>query len=935
MRRASSAAGTFAPANRTGVPVETCSAPLSTPALRYAAVNLLTGQPLYFIVEAKSRVKDLLSQARRHLAGMGMLASELLGLAVMQDGEWLFLDPESKLAKFATKQWKSPTNFGLDCEGNPALVLNLRVQFYVESPLLLRDPISRLHYYLQLRENLLQPERVCPSEEQLLQLLGYALQADLSDFDVTKHKENAYFNPTEFVPKHAVERMGADRLVCLASEMHLSLRGTSTSEAQVRFINEACSPQSSLNLQLHRLQRVKREVIPSAWLGVGARGIDIFEQINDRAEKEITASFPWVHIARVGFDRKKFEVRGGQNGKTVKKYFYTGSAERSCCLLHLCRSAHQYVMSLGPRLAQLRLEQEEAERRRLRYCSLVPRRKTASNDSDLLLLGSKALRSEQRESVISSASSNTTSGIVSDRVLSFDESEDDLEREIMINSPPVPIAISSVESLALDHLQDQEEPTDDEDELEDEVDSPPAGPQSPGTPGAAEGSSQCSSSGSTIKHAKEVSAGGSSLELGYSHTAQNSLSETAVSEPLDYSVTSAQASAGAYPSRAPSVSLTLDSNSDYVQLPPLEDVPRPSISVTIPMPSLAVNKKPAATPQPPQLVVTRNNYLDVRASGAMTTVYARQISQSQIEQFQQQLCSDLDYVIFPVRDPAISRQEYADHKMLTRILPPPPYCSSKSSHMYRSAPNVQALGATVRLPSFQYGQSNLAALRCLSTHSLSRTNLDNPLPPSRAASDDNLLSPQVPPRPPPRPSSMAPRVVVPPRIPRFPSSHQTTASPPSTMHAAPTVYPKLSLSMPRASSVHSISPPAPPPHTSNSSPAVMNAGTSGPPPSSKLEVSKSKLDIRKLREKSKNLDLPLIQALCNDRSLLRQTREVSKKTAHHGIARVNLFPRGQLNGNRGMKTRQTAHTHPTQVIATPKKSPKSPTESAIADLMAN
>lgn len=32
------------------------------------------------------------------------------------------------------------------------------------------------------------------------------------------------------------------------------------------------------------------------------------------------------------------------------------------------------------------------------------------------------------------------------------------------------------------------------------------------------------------------------------------------------------------------------------------------------------------------------------------------------------------------------------------------------------------------------------------------------------------------------------------------------------------------------------------------------------------------LDIRSLREKSKNLDLPLISALCNDRYLLKQTK---------------------------------------------------------------
>lgn len=151
---------------------------------------------------------------------------------------------------------------------------------------------------------------------------------------------------------------------------------------------------------------------------------------------------------------------------------------------------------------------------------------------------------------------------------------------------------------------------------------------------------------------------------------------------------------------------------------------------------------------------------------------------------QRQLCSDVDYVIFPVRDPAISRQEYADHKLLTRLLPPP-YCSSKSSLLYRSAPNVQALGATVRPPSVQFAagaqSSNLAALRCFSTHSLTRANFENAPPPARAASDDNLLSPQPPPRPPPRPPPMVPRVSVPARPPRFPSTHQIPVSHLSTI----------------------------------------------------------------------------------------------------------------------------------------------------------
>uniref|UniRef100_A0A1E1W8X4 Uncharacterized protein n=5 Tax=Pectinophora gossypiella TaxID=13191 RepID=A0A1E1W8X4_PECGO len=51
----------------------------------------------------------------------------------------------------------------------------------------------------------------------------------------------------------------------------------------------------------------------------------------------------------------------------------------------------------------------------------------------------------------------------------------------------------------------------------------------------------------------------------------------------------------------------------------------------------------------------------------------------------------------------------------------------------------------------------------------------------------------------------------------------------------------------------------------------------------KVKDSNCDLDIKTLREKSKNLDLPLIAALCNDRSLLKQTKafgapKLSKQT---------------------------------------------------------
>ena len=93
----------------------------------------------------------------------------------------------------------------------------------------------------------------------------------------------------------------------------------------------------------------------------------------------------------------------------------------------------------------------------------------------------------------------------------------------------------------------------------------------------------------------------------------------------------------------------------------------------------------------------------------LATVYTNQVSLSQIEQFKAQLYSDVDYVIYPMKDPALSRQEYIDAKQgqviatqaqqggggsssnsFGYIAPPPPYRGPKLSPLYRSTPNVAA-----------------------------------------------------------------------------------------------------------------------------------------------------------------------------------------------------------------------------------------------------
>ncbi|PSN49531.1 hypothetical protein C0J52_04976 [Blattella germanica] len=320
---------------------------------------------------------------------------------------------------------------------------------------------------------------------------------------------------------------GDQQLVQTVTALHRENHGITKAEAELLYIREASSSEASTrthNAHLYRLKHKKQEVGQgSVWLAICAKGIEIYE-------------------------RKKFEIRALNWATSGEKFtYYTNSDEKSKHLLFLCRETHQFSMAIQPRLSEVRRKEEE----------------------------------------------------VSDRVQSLDESEDDLEIEIMINSPPAP----SVESLALAHLRDAPDVLQARDSSvpsprshcskggDVESSTPPlvaSQKQSPSgstgiggaaTPATTDGS-QCSSSCSTVVvagAALAVSSGGcsggtangssvpsmearrrastsSSLELGYSHTAQNSaVSDSASTCPeleLDYSVQSAHTSSGIYTLRS-------------------------------------------------------------------------------------------------------------------------------------------------------------------------------------------------------------------------------------------------------------------------------------------------------------------------------------------------------------------------------------------------
>ncbi|XP_011696231.1 PREDICTED: protein expanded [Wasmannia auropunctata] len=1066
------------------------------------------------------------------------------GLARVFDGEYLFVDPENKLSKYAPKNWRNSHTYGLDSSGRPAFVLYFRVRFYIDTPLLLSDETTRHHYYLQLRDNVVrhgggveslhphhplhEPSIVTP----LLVLAGLALQADLGDYSEERHRPHAgsvgYCKSTDYLPPHMC--LESNVLTVLATQ-HRENSGLSREEAELQYIREAVLLEAPLNAHLYRLRRSKNEAGPGRiLLAICARGVRIY------AEEETPRVFAWNNIGKLSFDRKKFEIRAVDQPE--KLTLYSGCDDKSKLLLGLCRDTHQFSMAIAPRVNEA-MRREEEERKVLRDCYMYPTRCKLS-------LTARGARGDQRISVISSTSSNTTSGIVSDRVHSEDEPDTAPASTECLPRLTETVPYLDGQSRVLNGTNgDTDSHSIPPSSVSiDEIDNSDATSTSvvlrlaSSAATAAEGS-QCSSSCSTVV-VVNTSTGGpsrmrrasatSSLELGYSHTAQNSAisSETAsfpgaiydrckktgkytgtdiasetsgvytlrsseiqderIGDDLSVQSTTDEASitsgfytihsglrsessyaedvgaedqepiyslckgdddevlldrqledsrsrsnsilsvssfrgdgsdpssarpllsadelsdliVGRYPPRK-TISNSMDSDCDYVTMPPPPPPPRTDSDRQLPPPyplesidyaTINVSKRRTDPPPPPPpytssreriqippptpprndavtprepppppppspriqpptypgdkmkptpvhapvaaLVVGPNNYLDVHASrggpvllpylttsspppplppppivhprqppppppslsqppsstqqpaSSLATVYTSQVSRSQIEQYKQQLYSDVDYVMFPLKDPAVSKQEYIDAKQGSLLAamaayPPPPYPSfSKSSVMYRSTPYLP--GSSFSSPSKYASNQNLSAS---DTGNSGGNYLQSNLSSHYAASTSSLYSGAT------CSSASNHSLRREPPVPAHPhtlNASTRTRSDENILKCLDTLFANKMQSLPQ--SKHRRPPPPPPPYE------IQNLEKSQPLPSSSSAATSSlvatttnkfrklgtgveekdegknddMLDIRTLREKSRNLDLPLISALCNDQYLLKQTK---------------------------------------------------------------
>ncbi|GFN94468.1 Ferm domain containing 6 [Plakobranchus ocellatus] len=406
------------------------AAALSSKKRKLVNVHLLNGDEHLVNVDVKSKFQEVFNQVVGHLS---IRETEYFGLAFKKDDEYHFILLDEKIHKLAPKQWKSGPGEGLDSQGKALINVWFRIQYYVDQVILLRERVTRHQYYLQLKENVVLYNHLY-NEEKCLQLAAYALQADHGNFIEEKHG-CGYFNPTLYFPYWVVERHGLEYLEKNVPTLHKDLHNMSRNDAELRYIKVASSPPGAHNLHLYTVRKRKSDKACNTWLAVCAKGVEIYE--DDAGYKNHISTFLWKDIGKLYFDKKKFEIRSVQSAGGRRFMYYTDCDIKSKYLLNIARGTHMFQMAIQPKLMEIQhLDNEDQKRYRASYTYSDSRDRGLLQHSPSKSVSAAGSSCNQRYSLISDASSNTTSGIVSDRMaVSFDDG-DDHSREIMIDCPP-------------------------------------------------------------------------------------------------------------------------------------------------------------------------------------------------------------------------------------------------------------------------------------------------------------------------------------------------------------------------------------------------------------------------------------------------------------------------------------------------------------------
>ncbi|KAL1449494.1 hypothetical protein WDU94_001996 [Cyamophila willieti] len=212
--------------------------------------------------------------------------------------------------------------------------LYLRVMYYVTGISLITDEMTRYHYFLQLKNDIIEGRIQCNLDEAVL-LASYCMQAEFGNYNSERHTLE-YLKDFALFPKDLVENGHnglLERLTDAVIQQHSGLVGLSQGTAEEYYILAA----QQLEGYGHETFLVKDEHGLETILGVTLKGIIVSGSTSVKFYK-------WADIANVLNHKKNFGIETSSADENIVNFVFP-DVESAKYVFRMCVHQHTFYMT--------------------------------------------------------------------------------------------------------------------------------------------------------------------------------------------------------------------------------------------------------------------------------------------------------------------------------------------------------------------------------------------------------------------------------------------------------------------------------------------------------------------------------------------------------------------------------------------------------------
>ncbi|GAB1865860.1 Tyrosine-protein phosphatase non-receptor type 14 [Camponotus japonicus] len=211
--------------------------------------------------------------------------------------------------------------------------LYLRVMYYVTDVQFIQDEMTRYHYYLQLKSDILE-DRIHCNPRQACLLASYSMQAEFGNYSPERHTveclQQCTFFPNEVIK---IDSGGQDSLLHTAICQYKSLTNVTQASAEELYISIVMQLEGYGNETFTAKDNSNNKVI----LGISINGIMVAYPNTQ------TQFYRWKDISNVINHKKTFRIECQLEGEEAKQFVFTESRNAKY-IWRLCIAQHTFYM---------------------------------------------------------------------------------------------------------------------------------------------------------------------------------------------------------------------------------------------------------------------------------------------------------------------------------------------------------------------------------------------------------------------------------------------------------------------------------------------------------------------------------------------------------------------------------------------------------------